>query len=59
MYGRFQCGRNSEDGVRTLKRALALFEAMGATGWIEETLAALRDPLPDVATRSIFLEDDL
>ena len=59
MYGRFQCRRNSEDGVRMLKRALALFEAMGATGWIEETLAALRDPLPDVAKRSIFLEGDL
>ena len=59
MYGPFQCGRNSEEGVRMLKRALALFEAMGATGWVEETLAALRDPLPGMANRSIFLEDDL
>jgi tetratricopeptide (TPR) repeat protein len=58
-YGRFQCGRNSEDGVRMLKRALALFEAMGATGWIEETLAALREPLPDLAERRTFVEDDL
>jgi tetratricopeptide (TPR) repeat protein len=54
MYGRFQCGRNPEDGMRMLKRALALFEAMGATGWIEETLSALRDPLPDVAKRGIL-----
>jgi tetratricopeptide (TPR) repeat protein len=54
MYGRFECGRNSENGMRMLKRALALFEAMGATGWIEETLAALRDLLPDVAKRGIL-----
>jgi len=53
-YGRFQCERNLEDGMRMLKRALALFEAMGATGWIEETLAALRDPLPDAAKRGIL-----
>lgn len=52
-YGRFQCGRNPEDGMRMLKRALALFEAMGATGWIEETLTALRDSLPDVAKRGM------
>jgi class 3 adenylate cyclase/tetratricopeptide (TPR) repeat protein len=42
-YGRFQRGRNPEDGMRMQKRALALFEAMGATGWIEEAVAALRD----------------
>jgi len=53
-YGRFQCEQNLEDGMRMLKRALALFEAMGATGWIEETLAALRDPLPDAAKRGIL-----
>ena len=45
-YGRFQSRRNSDDGVHMLKRALALFEAMGATGWVEETLAALRDVSP-------------
>jgi hypothetical protein len=53
-YGRFQCGRDWEDCMRMPKRALALFETIGATGWIEETLTAFRDPFPDVAKRGIL-----
>lgn len=32
---------NPEDGKENLKRGLALFEDLDATGWIEETRAAL------------------
>jgi len=48
-YGRFQRDRNPEEGVRLLKRALALFEAIGASGWAEEAEAALRELLPEKA----------
>ena len=40
-YGRFLLKTNPEDGREQLERALALFEDLGATGWIEETRAAL------------------
>jgi tetratricopeptide (TPR) repeat protein len=41
-YGRFQQEINSEDSVQLLKRALALFEHIGAEGWAIETMASLR-----------------
>ena len=40
-YGRFQLKTNAEDSREHLERALAIFEKLGATGWIEETRAAL------------------
>ncbi len=40
-YGRFQLKTNAEDSREHLERALAIFEELGATGWIEETRAAL------------------
>jgi class 3 adenylate cyclase/tetratricopeptide (TPR) repeat protein len=45
-YGRFQRERNPEEGVRLLRRALTLFEAMGASGWTEETREALGEVSP-------------
>ena len=40
-YGRFKLRDDPGEGVRLLRDALALFEEMDATGWIEETRAAL------------------
>jgi len=40
-YGRFQLKTNTEEAREQLERALAIFEELGATGWIEETRAAL------------------
>jgi tetratricopeptide (TPR) repeat protein len=48
-YGRFQRDRNPEEGIRLLKRSLALFEAIGARGWVEEAEAALQAPSPEKA----------
>ena len=41
-YGRFRKGDNSLEDRAIIERALALFEEMNATGWIEEARAALR-----------------
>jgi len=41
-YGRFLKGDNSLEDRAMIERALALFEEMNATGWIEEARAALR-----------------
>ena len=49
-YGRFQRDRAPEEGTRLLKRSLALFEAIGAQGWIVEAEAALRESLLEEAT---------
>jgi len=40
-YGRFQLKTNAEEGRELMERALAIFEELNATGWIEETRAAL------------------
>ncbi len=40
-YGRFQLKTNAEEGKELMERALAIFEDLGATGWINETRAAL------------------
>ncbi len=40
-YGRFQLKTDAEEGRELMKRALAIFEELSATGWIEETRAAL------------------
>jgi tetratricopeptide (TPR) repeat protein len=44
-YGRFRRGDNALQDRAMIERALALFEEMGATGWIEEARAALDGPL--------------
>ena len=36
-YGRFQLKTDAEEGRELMKRALAIFEELSATGWIEET----------------------
>ena len=40
-YGRFRRGDNTLEDRAMIERALALFEEMNATGWIEEARAAL------------------
>jgi len=40
-YGRFQRETNAEEGRALLARALAIFEELGSTGWIEEAQEAL------------------
>jgi class 3 adenylate cyclase/tetratricopeptide (TPR) repeat protein len=40
-YGRFRRGDNALEDRAMIERALALFEEMNATGWIEEARAAL------------------
>jgi tetratricopeptide (TPR) repeat protein len=40
-YGRFRRGDNTLQDRAMIERALAMFEEMGATGWIEEARAAL------------------
>ena len=40
-YGRFQLKTNAGEGRELMERALAIFEEIGATGWIEETRTAL------------------
>jgi hypothetical protein len=40
-YGRFQLKTNAEEAREPLERALAIFEELSATGWIEETRAVL------------------
>jgi len=40
-YGRFRRGDNSRQDRALIERALRLFEEMGATGWVQETRAAL------------------
>jgi len=40
-YGRFRQGDNTLKDRAMIERALALFEEMNATGWIEEARAAL------------------
>ncbi len=40
-YGRFQLKTNAEEGRALMERALAIFEDLNATGWVEETRAAL------------------
>ena len=40
-YGRFGSRRGAPAGRALIERALALFEEMGATGWIAEARAAL------------------
>jgi hypothetical protein len=44
-YGRFRRGDNALQDRAMIERALAVFEEMGATGWIEEARAALDGPL--------------
>jgi len=41
-FGRFRRGDNALQDRAMIERALALFEEMNATGWIEEARAALR-----------------
>ena len=43
-YGRFKSHRDADDGRRLIERALAIFEEIGATGWIAEARAALGQP---------------
>ena len=45
-YGRFRRGDNALEDRAMIERALALFEEMNATGWIEEARAALSPALP-------------
>ena len=40
-YGRCQRKTNVEEAREQLERALAIFEDLSATGWIEETRTAL------------------
>ena len=40
-YGRFKLDEDADEGKRLLKCAIDLFEEINATGWIEETRAAL------------------
>jgi tetratricopeptide (TPR) repeat protein len=40
-YGRFRRGDNTREDRAMIERALALFEEMNATGWVEEARAAL------------------
>jgi tetratricopeptide (TPR) repeat protein len=40
-YGRFRRGDNAREDRAMIERALALFEEMNATGWIEEARVAL------------------
>ncbi len=40
-YGRFQLKTDAEEGRELMERALAIFVDLSATGWIEETRAAL------------------
>ena len=42
-YGRFKRADDADEGRRLLKRALAMFEDMDATGWIEKTRATLEE----------------
>jgi tetratricopeptide (TPR) repeat protein len=39
-YGRFRRGDNAQEDRAMIERALGLFEAMNATGWIEEARIA-------------------
>ena len=39
--GRFQMKTNADEGRALMERALAIFEDLNATGWVEETRAAL------------------
>ncbi len=39
--GRFQLETNAEEGRALTERALAIFEVLSATGWIEQTRTAL------------------
>jgi hypothetical protein len=43
-YGHFRRGDNALEDRAMIKRALALFEEMNATGWIAEARAALEPP---------------
>ena len=45
-YGRFRRGNNAQKDRALLERALRLFEEMKATGWIEETRAAMTAASP-------------
>src|SRR5262249_40695526 len=45
-YGRFRRGDNTQEDQALIERALSLFEEMKATGWIEETRAALAAASP-------------
>ncbi len=40
-YGRIQLKTDAEEGRELMERALAIFEELSASGWIEETRAAL------------------
>jgi class 3 adenylate cyclase/tetratricopeptide (TPR) repeat protein len=40
-YGRFRLADDRDDGRRLIERAAAIFEEIGATGWLAETSAAL------------------
>jgi len=40
-YGRFQLKTNAGEGRELMERALAIFEEIGAPGWIEESRTAL------------------
>ena len=42
-YGRFQHELDRQKSMPLLKRALALFEKIGADGWASETIAAFRN----------------
>jgi tetratricopeptide (TPR) repeat protein len=42
-YGRFQHEIDRQESMRLLKRALVLFEEIGADGWVVETMAAFRN----------------
>jgi len=42
-YGRFQHELDRQESMRLFKRALALFEKIGADGWVNETIAAFRN----------------
>ena len=42
-YGRFKIAERASDGREMLERALGLFEAMGANGWVDETTIALQN----------------
>jgi len=42
-YGRFQHELDRQESMRLFKRALALFEKIGADGWANETIAAFRN----------------
>ncbi|MDX2459356.1 MAG: AAA family ATPase [Gammaproteobacteria bacterium] len=42
-YGRFKIAERASDGREMLERALGLFKAMGANGWVDETTIALQN----------------